>query len=71
MGCRQSHSKNWRSPRFHRPYSKCGPLFLYFLHILYFLYLITSLLPYFITSIFSIPIYPRKTSGTTIDPSAC
>ena len=29
------------------------------------------LLPYFPASILSIPIYGRKTSGITIDPSAC
>jgi hypothetical protein len=37
-------------------------------------YFITSLLLYFLTSsagILSIPIYGRKTSGTTTDPSAC
>ena len=53
------------------PHSARGRLFLYFLNVLNFLYLNTSLLPYFVTSIFSIPIYGRKTSGTTIDPSAC
>ena len=50
-------SENAVSAPAHRP---GGALFLYFLYFLYFM-----------TSIFSVPIYGRKTSGTTIDPSAC
>ncbi len=39
---------------------------LYFLYVLYLLYFLPSA-----ASILSIPIYGRKTSGTTIDPSSC